>query len=145
MSDHNTSREHYAYFSKVSTRWMDNDVYQHINNVVYYSFFDTVCNEYLIERAGFNPQTAPVIGFIVSSNCQYLAPLSYPVKIEAAFRVNRLGNSSVEYGVAVFAEGESSAAAWGTYTHVFVNRESDKPTPIPDQIREALTEALIEP
>ncbi len=143
MSDFNTQRDNYYYFSRITTRWMDNDVYQHINNVNYYSFFDTVANEYLMLKGGLDIRHSEVVGFIASSSCQYLSPISHPCNIDAAFRVNRIGNSSVEYGVAVFKEDEVKASAWGTYTHVFVNRETNQSTIIPDTLRAALQNALM--
>ncbi|MGB1309889.1 MAG: acyl-CoA thioesterase [Leucothrix sp.] len=143
MSEFNTQRERYFYFSRITTRWMDNDVYQHINNVNYYSFFDTVANEYLMLKGGLDIARSEVVGFIVSSSCQYLSPISHPSTIDAAFRVNKIGKSSVEYGVAVFKAEATTASAWGTYTHVFVNRETNQSTPIPDTLRHALEQVLI--
>ncbi len=143
MSEFNTNREHYRYFSRISTRWMDNDIYGHINNVHYYSFFDTVANEFLIREGGLDIQSADVVAYIVASSCQYLQPLSHPAELDAAFRVNRLGNSSVEYGIAIFSAQSQHAAAWGTYTHVFVERATDKPCPIPGSIRQALSGAMV--
>lgn len=139
-----TQRHHYYYFNDIQTRWMDNDIYGHINNVHYYSYFDTVTNNYLIEQAGLNISTSPVVGFIVASRCQYLSPIVHPTVINAAFRVNKLGNSSVEYGLAIFKQGEEHASAWGTYTHVFVNRETNQSVSIPQQIREVLQKAIID-
>jgi len=140
MSD---KRSQYYYFTDISTRWMDNDIYGHVNNVVYYSYFDSVANQYLIERGGLDIHSAEVIGFVVASSCQYKSPIAYPEKVEAGFRVNRLGNSSVEYGIAIFKQGAETAAAVGTFTHVFVSRATDKSVPIPAQIRAALEEVLV--
>lgn len=135
-------REHYVYFKAIPTRWMDNDIYGHVNNVVYYSYFDTVANSYLIERGGFDIQSAPSVGFVVSSSCQYYDPIAFPETIEAAFRVNKIGSKSVEYGVAIFKAGADVASASGTFTHVFVDRASGKSVEIPNRIRQALSLAL---
>ncbi len=135
------TKAHYSYFTQITTRWTDNDIYGHINNATYYGFFDTVANEYLIKEGGMDIQQAEVVGYIVASNCQYHTPVAHPSKIEAGFRVNRLGTSSVEYGIAIFAGDQASAAAHGTFTHVFVNRKTDQSTPIPGGIRRALERA----
>ncbi|MBT8114095.1 MAG: acyl-CoA thioesterase [Arenicella sp.] len=142
MSDQNTARDAYKYFSTIATRWMDNDIYGHVNNVTYYSYFDTVANNYLIEKGGLDIQSADTVGFVVSSNCEYLAPIAHPCTINAGFRVNKLGNKSVQYGIAIFVGDETTAAAFGTFTHVFVNRASGESVPIPEPLRAALQQAL---
>ncbi len=142
MSDN--QRTNYSYFSDITTRWMDNDIYGQVNNVIYYSYFDSVANQYLIEEGGLDIHTAEIVGFVVASNCQYKAPISYPELIEAGLRVNSLGNSSVEYGIGIFKKGALNASAMGTFTHVFVDRSTDKSVPIPSQIRSALEAILIE-
>lgn len=142
MADIPTNRQDYSYFKAISTRWIDNDVYGHVNNAVYYTYFDTVCNSYLIEHCGFNIQSSPVIGFVVASSCQYVSPLVFPDTVVAAMRVNRIGNSSVEYGVGLFRNDEDSVSAHGTFTHVFVNRETSKPVTIPDTLRNSLSDIL---
>lgn len=136
-------RSEYYWFTPITTRWMDNDVFGHVNNVIYYSYFDTIANSYMVEEGGFDPKTATEVGYIVSSNCNYFSAVSYPERIEGAFRVNRIGNSSVEYGVAIFKQGSDSACAQGTMTHVFVDRASEQPVAIPAKIRSALEAALI--
>lgn len=136
-------RSGYKYFADITTRWMDNDIYGHVNNVVYYSYFDSVANQYLIEQGGLDIHSAEIIGFVVASSCEYKSPVAYPQKLEAGFRVNRLGNSSVEYGIGIFAQGQAEASAQGTFTHVFVDRNSDKSVPIPAQIRAALEAVLV--
>ena len=141
MSD--DQRASYRYFTDITTRWMDNDIYGHINNVVYYSYFDSVANKYLIEEGGLDIKDSQVVGFVVASNCQYKSPIAYPQAIEAGLRVNRLGNSSVEYGIGIFQQGSAVASAIGTFTHVFVDRSTDKPVAIPDPIRSALEAVLI--
>ena len=141
MSDN--QRTNYSYFIDITTRWMDNDIYGHVNNVVYYSYFDSVANQYLIEEGGLDIQTAGIVGFVVASNCQYKSPIGHPALIEAGLRVNSLGNSSVEYGIGIFKKGALNASAMGTFTHVFVDRSTDKSVPIPSQIRSALQAILI--
>lgn len=143
MTNTATERSAYPYFSELTTRWMDNDIYGHVNNVVYYSYFDSVANKYLIEEGGLDIQNAQVIGFVVASSCEYKSPIAYPEKIEAGFRVNKLGNSSVEYGIAVFQEGAATPSAVGTFTHVFVDRGTGSAVPIPAQIRQALAAVLV--
>lgn len=137
------TRDCFYTLTPLATRWMDNDVYGHVNNVTYYSYFDTIANSYLIEHAGFNIQTSSKIGYIVKSGCNYYSSIAFPECIEGAFRVNRIGNSSVEYGVAIFKEGQESACAYGTMTHVFVDRVTEKPVKISGQLLSALQRALI--
>ena len=142
MQEQNTERSAYGYFARIESRWMDNDVYGHVNNVTYYSYFDTVANNFLIERGGLDIQNSEVVGFVVSSNCEYLAPIAHPCTINAGFRVNKLGSSSVQYGIAIFADDDQQASAYGTFTHVFVNRESNSSCQIPERIRAALETVL---
>lgn len=144
MSNSEKDRGHYPYFSHISTRWTDNDIYGHINNATYYGFFDTVANEYLINEGGMDIQAAEIVGYIVASSCQYHAPIAHPCTVHAGLRVNRIGSSSVEYGIAIFAGDDTSAAAHGTFTHVFVDRTSDQSTPIPADIRAALIRVMPE-
>lgn len=143
MSDIPT-RQNYRWFMPITTRWMDNDIYGHVNNVNYYSYFDTVANSFLIEEAGLDIVNSDSIGYIVDSQCSYKKAIAFPEKIEGAFRVNRLSNSSVEYGVAIFKEGDDSACAFGTFTHVFVTREDERPTAIVEPMRSALQRMLVE-
>ncbi|RBP48321.1 acyl-CoA thioesterase [Arenicella xantha] len=137
------TREEYKYFSDITTRWSDNDIYGHVNNVTYYSYFDTVANNFLIERAGLDIHAASVVGFVVASECQYHSPVAYPERLEAGFRVNRIGNRSVEYGIAIFQQGSKLAAASGSFTHVFVNRQEGKSVAIPEIVRQALLSVTI--
>ena len=132
------SRENYAYFVPITTRWMDNDVYGHVNNVTYYSYFDTAANTYLIEYAGLDIQASEVIGFVVASSCQYFEAMAFPDAIEVGLRVNKIGTSSVEYGMAIFKRDQESACAAGSFTHVFVQRATKQSVSIPLEIREAL-------
>ena len=133
-----STRDGYAHFSSITTRWMDNDVYGHVNNALYYSFFDTVIAEYLIREGGLEFATADVIGLAVESSCRYWRPLAYPQAIQAGLRVAHLGNSSVRYEVGIFAGDHPQASADGYFVHVFVARETNKPSPIPNRIRTAL-------
>ena len=144
MADEEHTRDDYRWFIPITTRWMDNDVYGHVNNVVYYSWFDTIANRFLIEEGGLDIHDGESIGYIVHSQCSYLSAVAFPDRIEGGFRVNRLGNSSVEYGIAIFREGESAACAHGTFTHVFVDRRSEKPIAIADDVRSALEGVLVE-
>ena len=139
MSDSSVpGRADYQVFYPITTRWMDNDIYGHVNNVTYYSYFDTVANRYLIEEGGLDISDGRIVGFVVNSGCQYHAPITYPESIEAGLRVDKLGNSSVQYGIAIFKEGEDSACAHGHFVHVFVERAANKSVPIPKNLRSAL-------
>jgi len=132
------SRVDYRSFHRVTTRWMDNDVYGHVNNAHYFSYFDSAVNAFLIEDGGLDIQRGAVVGFVVSSGCDFHAPVAYPTPVEVGLRVEELGTSSVRYGVALFADGDDRARAAGHMVHVFVNRETGKSSPIPDPIRAAL-------
>jgi acyl-CoA thioester hydrolase len=117
---------------------MDNDVYGHLNNVVYYSLFDTVVNRFLLENGLVDPHDGDVIGLVVNSSCHYFAPLAFPDAIEGGLRVDRIGSSSVTYGVGIFAEDADTAAAQGGFVHVYVDAANRRPIPLPDPMREAL-------
>ncbi|MEI6025270.1 MAG: thioesterase family protein [Betaproteobacteria bacterium] len=132
-------REGYRHFGVISTRWMDNDVYGHVNNVVYYSFFDTVVNRYLIEQGALNLQEGATIGLVVETHCNYYSPLSFPQPVQAGLRVAHAGRSSVRYEVGLFAEGAALAAASGHFVHVYVDRATRRPV---TQFPEALLRAL---
>ena len=142
MADAETP-ERYRYFLPITTRWMDNDAYGHINNVTYYSYFDTVANHYLIHEGGLDIHSGAVIGLVVESRCTYRAPLAYPDVLRAGLRVDKLGQRSVTYGLAIFKDGESQAAAHGTFVHVFVDRQSRKATPMPERLRAALERLVV--
>ena len=128
----------YLFHAPLTTRWADNDIYGHINNVAYYSYFDSAANLYLIEVGGLDIHHASVIGLVVESHCEFHAPLAYPQPIIAGLRVDRLGNRAVTYGIAIFAEGEEQAAAHGHFVHVFVDRQTRAPVSIPPPLRDAL-------
>ena len=136
--DAEQQRSHYGYLLDLTTRWMDNDIYGHVNNVTYYSYFDTVVNQYLIEHGDLSIHTAEVVGFVVASSCQYRSPIAFPEVLQGALRVEKLGRSSVQYGLAIFKQGEPLASAYGTFTHVFVDRACSRSVPIPARIRQAL-------
>jgi acyl-CoA thioester hydrolase len=131
-------RSDYPHFQPISTRWHDNDIYGHVNNVTYYSYFDSAVNAYLIEVGGLDIHDGEVVGFVVSSSCDYFASIAFPERIEIGLRVAKLGNSSVQYELAVFKQGEEQACAAGRFVHVFVERASNRPLPIPERLREAL-------
>jgi acyl-CoA thioester hydrolase len=130
--------DRYPYVTAITTRWMDNDVYGHINNVAFYSFFDTAANRFLIERGGLDIRTSEVIALVVESTCAYHAPLAYPQELRAGVRVAHLANRAVTYDIAIFSDRDPSAAANGTFVHVFVERATRRPTLIPPSIRAAL-------
>ena len=131
-------RAAYGYFLDLRSRWMDNDLYGHVNNVTYYSYFDTVVNYFLIEKGGLDIHNAPVIGVVVESHCNYTSSVAYPDMIVCGLRVGKLGSSSVRYEVGIFKNDEDSASAAGHFVHVFVDRATNKPVPIPHEIRAAL-------
>lgn len=126
----------------ITTRWMDVDVYGHVNNVVYYSYFDTVVNEQLVSAGLLDPQTSPVIGLVVETRCTYFRSLTYPAPVKAGMRVTKLGSSSVRYQIALFQGDDPSAAAQGHFVHVYVERETQRPVPIPGPVR-ALLQTLV--
>lgn len=131
-------RADYARFLPVTTRWMDNDVYGHVNNAHYYSFFDSAINRFLVERGGLDIHRGAVVGWVVSSSCDYFAPVAYPEELEVGLRVDRLGRSSVRYGLGVFRAGDEEARAAGSVVHVFVDRATSRPIPLPGPLRSAL-------
>ncbi len=132
------TRERYRHFLTVPTRWMDNDVYGHVNNVVYYSYFDTVVNGYLISSGALDIERSTVIGLVVETQCRYFKPITFPDAVHAGLRVARLGNSSVRYEIGLFRNDEESAAAQGYFVHVYVDRETRRPAGLPAQMRNAL-------
>ena len=139
-----TSRSLYKQFFPISTRWNDNDIYGHVNNVAYYAYFDSAVNRYLIEQGGLDIHRGTVVAFVVNSQCHYLAPIAYPDEIEVAVGVKRLGSSSVTYAVAIFKNGQQEAVAHGDFVHVFVQRATNTSVTMPQTIRDALTAIQIE-
>ncbi len=136
------TRARYPHFLTIPTRWMDTDIYGHVNNVVYYSYFDTVINAYLIGPGGFDIHGGTVVGVCAESSCRYRAAFAFPEPVEAGLRVGHLGRSSVRYEIGLFKAGAEHAAAQGHFVHVFVDRESRAPAPIPEAIRAALQRIL---
>lgn len=132
------NRSDYKHFQAITTRWMDNDAYGHVNNVVYYSWFDTVVNQFLIANGALDVECSPVIGLVVETHCNYFASVAFPQRITAGLRVAKLGNSSVRYEVAIFREDEENASAQGHFVHVYVERESRQPGAIPATMRTLL-------
>ena len=133
-----SARTDFIHFVEITTRWMDNDVYGHVNNVVYYSFFDTAVNQFLIRQGALDIHSGSAIGLVVHSHCDYFAPLAFPCKVEAGIRVARAGSSSVQYDIGLFEAGAPSSAARGQFVHVYVDRDSRRPQPLPAEIQRAL-------
>ena len=132
------TRADFAAFRGVTTRWMDNDAYGHVNNVVYYSWFDTAVNAHLVEQGALDPATGDVVGVVVETGCRYHAPISFPEPVEIGLRVERVGETSVAYALGVFRAGEERAAADGRFVHVYVERAAMRPVPVPDAVRRAV-------
>jgi acyl-CoA thioester hydrolase len=131
-------RSNYKHFHAITSRWMDNDAYGHANNVVYYSWFDTVVNQFLIANGVLDIEHSPVIGLVIETQCNYFASVAFPDRITAGLRVAKLGTSSVRYEVAIFREDEPTAAAQGHFVHVYVDRATRKPASIPAPMRSLL-------
>ena len=131
-------RSAYKVFRTIGTRWMDNDVYGHVNNVVYYSWFDTAVNAYLIEQGALDIHLGATIGLVVETRCNYFSPLAFPQNVEAGIRVAKLGSSSVRYEVGLFAQGESLTAAKGHFIHVYVDKLTRRPQPLPLKLKTTL-------
>ena len=140
------SRAAYHHFLSITTRWMDNDVYGHVNNVVYYSYFDTVVNDYLIRAGALDIGHGETIGLVVETQCNYFEPLAFPERVDAGLRVARLGTSSVRYEVGLFRENDVQPAAQGHFVHVYVDRETRRPVAaLPDALRDALAPLVVAP
>ena len=135
-------RSHYPVFRTIGTRWMDNDVYGHVNNVVYYSWFDTAVNGWLIEQGALDIHAGEVIGLVIETQCNYFAPLAFPQTVHAGLRVAHLGSSSVRYEVGLFAEDGEMAAACGHFVHVYVDRATRRPVPLPAALKTVLETIL---
>lgn len=131
-------RADYRAFTAISTRWSDNDIYGHVNNSVYYFWFDTAVNEYLIRAGALDIHGGSTIGLVVETGCAYFAPTAFPDTIHAGIRVDHIGTSSVRYAVGLFRNDDDEAAAAGHFTHVYVGREGRRPVPLPDDLRTAL-------
>ncbi len=131
-------RDAYAHFTQITTRWMDNDAYAHVNNVVYYSWFDTVVNEYLVRTGVLDIAQSDVVGLVVETQCNYFAPIAFPDRVTAGLRVAKLGTSSVRYEIGIFRGDEPQTSAQGHFVHVYVDRESNRPIALPPRLRDAL-------
>jgi acyl-CoA thioester hydrolase len=138
-------RTDYRWFTDISTRWADNDIYGHINNVVYYAFFDTAVNQFLIKSKVLDIHSGEQIGLVIETGCNYFAPLAFPEPIVAGIRVTKLGSSSVRYEVALFANDAEIAAAQGHFIHVYVNKVTRRPEPLHSSLRSCLSSIFVEP
>ena len=132
------NRKDYRHFHTISTRWMDNDAYGHVNNVVYYSWFDTAVNEFLIRHQALDIANSPVIGLVIETQCNYFAAVAFPEPVTVGIAVQHLGSSSVRYEVGIFKGDEMQASAQGHFVHVYVDRESRRPVPLPSVLRDLL-------
>jgi acyl-CoA thioester hydrolase len=137
-------RDAYRYFLAIPTRWMDNDSYGHVNNVTYYSYFDTAVNEHLIRAGGLDIQNGAAVGLVVETQCRFHRSLTFPDQLDTGLRVARLGTSSVTYEIGIFRRGDNAPAASGRFVHVWVARETQRPIPVPQHIRTALAPLLAE-
>lgn len=137
-------RAAYPYFARITTRWLDNDAYAHVNNVVYYSFFDTAVNELLIKSDALDIRRSPIIGFVVETQCRFFTPLAFPDRIDAGVRVARIGTSSVRYEIGIFRDDDATAAAQGHFVHVYVDRASNRPvSALPEALLKVLQPLLV--
>lgn len=132
-------RGNYRYFQTMTTRWMDNDSYRHMNNTTYYSFFDTIVNQYLIENGVLDIEKSEVIGLVAETMCSYFKSLGFPSKVTVGLRVGRLGSSSIRYEIGLFDEQADEASAQGHFVHVYVARGTGRPVPLPDALRSAVS------
>lgn len=141
MSEKNqpTPRDRYPHFLAMPTRWGDNDSYGHVNNVVYYSFFDSAVNRHLIENGALDISASTVIGLVIETQCTFFSSMGFPDVVNVGLKVVRLGNSSVQYEIALFRNDQALASAVGKFVHVYVDRASNRPVPIPPRVRELLT------
>jgi acyl-CoA thioester hydrolase len=137
-----TARTAFPHFLAIATRWMDNDVYGHVNNVQYYSYFDTAVNQFLIERGVLDIHKGDIVGFVVDSGCSYFSPVAFPDVVHVGIRVAKLGNSSVRYEIGIYRNDEAAPAATGHFVHVYVERSSNRPVPIPAPVRRVLDTIL---
>jgi acyl-CoA thioester hydrolase len=132
------NRDAYLYWQDLPTRWADNDIYGHVNNATYYGFFDTVVNNFLIEKAALDIQSGQMIGLVVETGCNYYSPIAFPESVDAGLRVAHVGNSSVQYELGLFARADTQPRAQGHFTHVYVDRNSRRPVALPNKFRAIL-------
>lgn len=137
-------RAHYPHFLTIPTRWRDVDMYAHVNNVVFYAYFDTVIGDYLMRAGGLDYVNGTTVGFAVETHCQFLKPLAFPEIVDAGLRVSKLGNTSCRYEIGIFKQDEDDPCAVGYFVHVFVDRQSQRPTPIAGQMRTALEQLVVD-
>lgn len=137
------TRASYKHFLTLPTRWMDNDVYGHVNNVVYYSYFDTIVNDYLIRHGGLDYRDGKVVGLVAETLCQYKKSLAFPESVDVGLRVAKIGNSSVRFEIGIYKRGDDEPAAFGHFVHVFVDRVVQQSVAIPSAIRSALEKIRI--
>lgn len=143
MSLRDLRRADYRHFQIIPTRWMDNDIYGHVNNVNYYSFFDTAVNQFLIERGALDIHNGEVVGFVIETACNYFRPLAFPDAVAAGIRVARIGKTSVRYEVGLFRNDDEEIAAAGHFIHVYVDRKSGRPVSVPEGVRKVLASILV--
>ena len=136
-------RKDFKKFIEITTRWEDNDSYRHINNVVYFSFFDTAVNQNLIEKGVLDVESSSVVGLVVDNHCQYFDSISFPDKVTVGISVIKIGSSSVQYSLGIFKNTTIEICALGKFTHVYVDRVTNRPVPIPSEIRSVLVELKI--
>lgn len=139
------SRGNYAHFQTVPTRWADNDIYGHVNNSVYYFYFDTIVNQWLVEAGLLEIGTSQTIGLVVETGCNYFAPIAFPQLIQAGLRISKIGSSSVRYEIGLFADNEPMTAARGHFVHVYVDDTTRRPVPINETMKDRLGVLLIPP
>ena len=133
-----TNRSDYPHIAPLQTRWADNDIYGHVNNAAYYTFFDTVVNSFLISQGVLDIHDGEIIGLVVETGCRYFSPLAYPETLEGGLRVAHIGNSSVRYELAIFKNGGATPAAEGFFVHVYVDKATRRPVPLPGSFRQCL-------
>jgi len=137
------NRDQFKFFLDIQTRWADNDIYGHVNNVTYYSYFDTAANALLIQKTGFDIHQSQSIGLVVDSACSFLQELSFPEIIQVGVAIGKIGNTSLRYELAIFKQGQDQASAQGHFVHVFVDRETRKTVPISESTRDVLEKFLL--
>jgi acyl-CoA thioester hydrolase len=138
MTQRGALRAEFRHIAEISTRWMDNDIYGHVNNVTYYSYFDTAVNCFLIDQGVLDIQGGDTVGFVVESGCSYFSPIAFPDALQVGVRVTRIGNSSVRYEIGIFRNDDECVCAAGHFVHVYVDRRTGRPVPIPEDSRRAL-------
>lgn len=138
MTQTPSSRADYPCFTEMRTRWSDNDSYGHVNNVVYYAFFDTAVNQHLIERGVLDIARSPAVGLVIETRCRYFSPIGFPDRVAVGLKVVHLGSSSVRYEIGLFRNDADAASAVGSFVHVYVDRASNRPVPIPAEVRAVL-------